>query len=120
MENPDILLLVETDNKTIKKSTDYQIQGYETVLQLLDEVNKYIDYCHTTYHLIEINVTNNRHFAFVNLLGKLDYSLCGQRNDNRLFISVTVIYIPQTVRPIVLIDPGILHCSNVQFFRKRN
>ena len=37
------------------------------------------------YHRnIEINVTNNHHFAFVYLLGKLDYSLYGQRNNNRL------------------------------------
>ena len=39
------------------------------------------------YHRnIEINVTNNRHFALVYLLGKLDYSLYGQRNNNRLYI----------------------------------
>ena len=37
------------------------------------------------YHRnIKINVTNNRHFVFVYLLGKLDYSLYGQRNNNRL------------------------------------
>ena len=39
------------------------------------------------YHRnIEINVTYNCHFAFVYLLGKLDYSLTGQRNENRLYI----------------------------------
>ena len=36
---------------------------------------------------IKINVTNNRHFAFVYLLGKLDYSLYGQQNKNRLCIN---------------------------------
>ena len=37
------------------------------------------------YHRnIEINITDNRHFAFVYLLGKLDYSLYGQQNKNRL------------------------------------
>ena len=40
------------------------------------------------YHRnIEINVTSNRHFAFVYLLGKLDYSLNGQWNNNRLFMA---------------------------------
>ena len=39
------------------------------------------------YHLnIEINITDSRHFAFVFLLGKLDYSLYGQWNKNRLYI----------------------------------
>ena len=38
----------------------------------------------STYY--EINIANNRHFAFVYLLGKLDYSLYGQRNKNRLYI----------------------------------
>ena len=32
-------------------------------------------------------VFNNRHFAFVYLLGKLDHSLYGQRNNNRLYMS---------------------------------
>ena len=37
------------------------------------------------YHRnIQINVTNNFHFALVYLLGKLDYSLYGQRNNNRI------------------------------------
>ena len=34
----------------------------------------------------EINVTNSRHFAFVYLLGKLDYSLYGQQNKNPLYM----------------------------------
>ena len=35
------------------------------------------------FHLdIEINVTDNRHFAFVYLLGSLDYSLYGQRHKS--------------------------------------
>ena len=39
------------------------------------------------YHRnIEINLTNNCHFAFVYLLGKLDHSLNGQRNKNGLYI----------------------------------
>ena len=39
------------------------------------------------YHRnIETNATKNHHFAFVYLLGKLDYSLYSQRNDNRLFM----------------------------------
>ena len=37
------------------------------------------------YHRnIQINVTNNHHFAFVYLLGKLDNSLYGQQSENRL------------------------------------
>ena len=36
----------------------------------------------------KINVTNNCQFAFVYLLGKLDYSLHGQRNENRLYITL--------------------------------
>ena len=41
------------------------------------------------YHCnIEINITDNRHFAFVYLLGKLDYSLYGQQNKNRLYINL--------------------------------
>ena len=40
------------------------------------------------YHRnIEINITDNRHFTFVYLLGKLDYSLYGQRNKSWLFMS---------------------------------
>ena len=35
---------------------------------------------------IEINITDNCHFAFVYLLGKLDHSLYGQRNKNRLYL----------------------------------
>ena len=35
-------------------------------------------------HSIEINITYNRHFAFVYLLGYLDYSLYGQQNKNHL------------------------------------
>ena len=38
----------------------------------------------STYY--EINIANNRHFAFVYLLGKLDYSLYGQRNENHLYM----------------------------------
>ena len=34
---------------------------------------------------IKINVTNNHHFAFVYLVGTLDYSLYGQRNDNHSY-----------------------------------
>ena len=41
------------------------------------------------YHRnIEINVTNNHHFAFVYLLGTLYYSLYGQWNDNRLYMTL--------------------------------
>ena len=39
------------------------------------------------YHRnIETNITDNCHFAFVYLLGKLDYSLYGQRNKNSRYI----------------------------------
>ena len=38
-------------------------------------------------YFVSIHVTNNRHFAFVYLLGKLDYNLYSQRNDNRLYMS---------------------------------
>ena len=41
---------------------------------------------------MEINVTNNRHFVFVYLLGKLDYSLYSQRNDNRLYIVCNIYF----------------------------
>ena len=36
------------------------------------------------HHNIKINITNNSHFAFVYLLGKLDYSLYRQQDNNRL------------------------------------
>ena len=35
-----------------------------------------------------IHITDNRHFVFVYLLGKLDYSLYGQRNKNRVYIFI--------------------------------
>ena len=39
------------------------------------------------YHRnIKIKITDNRHFVFVYLLGKLDHSFYGQRNKNRLYI----------------------------------
>ena len=44
------------------------------------------------HHNMEINVTNNRHFVFVYLLGKLDYSLYSQRNDNRLYIVCNIYF----------------------------
>ena len=36
----------------------------------------------------ETNVTNNRHFAFVYLLGYLDYSLYGKQHQNCLYITI--------------------------------
>ena len=41
---------------------------------------------------MEINVTNNRHFVFVYLLGKLDYILYSQWNDNRLYIVCNIYF----------------------------
>ena len=35
---------------------------------------------------MEKNVSDNRHFAFVFLLGYLDFSLYGQWHKNRLYI----------------------------------
>ena len=41
------------------------------------------------YHLnIKININDKHHFAFAYLLGKLDYSLYGQPNKNRLSMDV--------------------------------
>ena len=40
----------------------------------------------TYHHNMEINVTDNRHFTFVYLLGQLDYSLYGQRNKNQQYM----------------------------------
>ena len=39
------------------------------------------------HHNIKINVADNRHFTFVYLLGKLDYSLYGQRNKDCLYMN---------------------------------
>ena len=39
LESLDILFLVETDTKAIKQGNEYQFQGYETVLQLVDDKN---------------------------------------------------------------------------------
>ena len=38
-ENVDIMFLTETDSKTIKKDTDFQIAGYDTVLPLIEKDN---------------------------------------------------------------------------------
>ena len=39
------------------------------------------------YRNIKINITDNRHFTYVSLLGWLDYSLYLQRNKNRLYLT---------------------------------
>ena len=48
------------------------------------------------YHLkIEINDTDNRRCALSTLLGQLDYSLYGQRNENCLYIPyIHITYFP--------------------------
>ena len=40
---------------------------------------------------IKINITYNRHFNFVYLLGKIDYSLYGQWHESRLYMLVVSI-----------------------------
>ena len=62
------------------------------------------------YHrYIEINITDNRHLAFVYLLGKLYYSLYGQRNENRLCIPLVLMPVfsalKQTAKPVQATPP---------------
>ena len=55
---------------------------FQVIILSLYDVSYILQY----HRNIEINITDNHHFAFVYLLGKLDYSLYGQQNKNLLFI----------------------------------